>query len=77
MLDTFTITIVTTDANVAMLPLYDRMPVILAPADYTAWLDGLTPPEQVQALIRPCAEAMLAAHPVRRPSATSATIGRS
>ncbi len=31
-------TILTTDASSAMRPLHDRMPVILPPADWTAWL---------------------------------------
>ncbi|HRP23883.1 MAG TPA: SOS response-associated peptidase [Thauera sp.] len=63
-IDTFTI--VTTAANTAMRPLHDRMPVILAPVDYAAWLDGATPSEQVQALLQPCPEAALALHPVSR-----------
>jgi putative SOS response-associated peptidase YedK len=63
-LDTFTI--VTTDANASMRPLHDRMPVILAPEDYGAWLDGATAPDPVQALVRPCAEALLATRPVSK-----------
>lgn len=63
-LDTFTI--VTTDANAAMRPLHDRMPVILAPRDYAAWLSGATPADQVQGLVRPCPEAGLAAYAVSR-----------
>ena len=47
-----------------MRPLHDRMPVILAPGDYWAWLNGATPVERVQALVRPCPEAELAVHPV-------------
>ena len=50
-LDTFTI--VTTEANAAMRPLHDRMPVILAPGDYWAWLNGVTEADQIQALVRP------------------------
>ena len=61
-IDTFTI--VTTEANAAMRPLHDRMPVILAPADWWAWLNGATAADQVQALLRPCPEAALAAYPV-------------
>lgn len=33
-----TCTIVTVDANPLVAPLHDRMPLILAPADYDAWL---------------------------------------
>jgi putative SOS response-associated peptidase YedK len=31
--------IITTDANEIMAPVHNRMPVILDPADYDAWLD--------------------------------------
>lgn len=62
--DTFTIC--TTDANAALRPLHDRMPVILAPADYAAWLTGDAASDQLQALIRPCADVMLATHPVSK-----------
>ena len=34
-----TCTIVTTEANDLMRPIHDRMPVIIAPGDYAAWLD--------------------------------------
>jgi putative SOS response-associated peptidase YedK len=33
-------TILTTEANELLQPLHDRMPVILAPKDYDAWLDS-------------------------------------
>ena len=61
-IDTFTL--ITTTANAAIRPLHERMPVILAPADYTAWLSADTAPDQVQRLIQPCPEGLLAAHPV-------------
>ena len=32
--------ILTTDANAVLRPLHDRMPVILAPAEYSRWLDA-------------------------------------
>jgi len=32
-------TILTTDANEVLRPLHDRMPVVVAPADFAAWLD--------------------------------------
>jgi putative SOS response-associated peptidase YedK len=32
-------TILTTEANELMLPIHDRMPVILPPEQYTLWLD--------------------------------------
>ena len=61
-IDTFTL--ITTTANAAIRPLHDRMPVILAPADYAAWLSAGTALDQVQRLIQPCPEGLLAAHPV-------------
>jgi putative SOS response-associated peptidase YedK len=58
-------TIVTTEANAMMQDLHERMPVILAPNDYTLWLD---PDEQdveaVAHLIAPCPDDELVAHPV-------------
>ena len=59
-----TATIVTTDANGVLKPLHDRMPVILAPEDYDAWLDPETPKEAAEALLRPCPEDWLEAYPV-------------
>ena len=38
-----TCTILTTAANAAVMPLHDRMPVILEPEHETAWLDVATP----------------------------------
>jgi putative SOS response-associated peptidase YedK len=46
-------TIITTKANELMRGIHDRMPVILAPSDYAAWLDPTTPPDVLQALLRP------------------------
>jgi len=63
-LDTFTI--VTTEANAAMRPLHDRMPVILAPGDWWAWLNGAAAADKVQALVRLCPEVMLGAYVVGR-----------
>jgi putative SOS response-associated peptidase YedK len=55
---------VTTDANEVLKPLHHRMPVILAPEDYDAWLDTETPKEAAEALLRPCPEDWLEAYPV-------------
>jgi putative SOS response-associated peptidase YedK len=47
-------TIIVTVANALVAPIHDRMPVILAPADYETWLDpDLTVPERVLPLLRP------------------------
>ena len=58
-------TILTTRPNELMQPLHNRMPVILQPKDYAAWLqsDG-TNMDELQHLLRPAPDAMLAATPV-------------
>ena len=49
-----TVTIVTTEANDKLRPIHERMPVILAPAAYAAWLDvDACPPDEAQALLKP------------------------
>jgi len=58
-----TFTILTTDANELLMPIHDRMPVILAPADYDAWL-GAEDPAAVQALLQPFPAAAMVATPV-------------
>lgn len=58
-----TCAIVTTDANAVMRPIHDRMPVILAPADFARWLD-CRPDIDVADLLRPCDPAMLDAFKV-------------
>ena len=49
-----TCSIVTTEANAQMQVLHDRMPVILHPDDYGAWLgEQSAPPTELKALLRP------------------------
>jgi len=55
--------IIVTDANTATRPIHDRMPVILAPEDYTRWLSPVSA-EAAQALLAPCPADWLACHPV-------------
>lgn len=55
-------TIVTTDANTLVAPIHDRMPVILDPADFDAWLDGDR--ETALALLKPFDPAAMEAYPV-------------
>jgi putative SOS response-associated peptidase YedK len=58
-------TIVTTEANAALRDLHDRMPVVLAPADYALWLDpGVVEPAALSHLLAPCSEDELVAEPV-------------
>jgi len=59
-----TFAILTTSANGLMAPIHDRMPVILAPADYAAWLDPHGVPERLKELLRPCPEGFLRVYPV-------------
>jgi len=33
------VSLITTEPNALMQPIHDRMPVIVAPEDYAAWLD--------------------------------------
>lgn len=47
-------TLITTEANDVVRPCHDRMPVILAPADYGLWLDpALTQSPPLLSLLRP------------------------
>ena len=52
--------LITTEPNDTVQPIHDRMPVILAPSDYDAWLDPAASPAALQALIRPYAGPMRA-----------------
>jgi putative SOS response-associated peptidase YedK len=57
-----TCTIITTDANTLVRELHDRMPVILAPDDYAAWLDaGIA---KAQELLRPYPPDQMTVYPV-------------
>jgi putative SOS response-associated peptidase YedK len=48
-----TCTLITTDANERLRTIHNRMPVILAPADYALWLDlRLHEPERLRELLR-------------------------
>jgi putative SOS response-associated peptidase YedK len=56
--------ILTTDANLLMSRIHDRMPVIIAPEHYDAWLDPRTPAPALRDLMQPCPSEWLDAHPV-------------
>src|SRR5262249_35050656 len=47
-------TILTTEANEVVRPLHDRMPVLLDPRDYAAWLDPSGQKPALLELLRPC-----------------------
>ncbi len=58
-------TIITTSANGTMAPIHDRMPVILPPAAWEAWLDpGQDDVEALGNLLVPAPESLLTMHPV-------------
>jgi putative SOS response-associated peptidase YedK len=60
-----TCTLLTTEANELLAPHHDRMPVILRPEDYEAWLDpGVRRPELPTPLLRPYPHEEMAAYAV-------------
>ena len=62
-----TFTILTTNANLLMADIYDRMPVIIKPEDYSSWLDTkLTDIPRIQAMIKPYPERLMEAYPISR-----------
>ena len=58
--DLQTCAVITTEANAKMAAVHDRMPVIVARADYAAWLGG------ADGLLRPCPEDAIAIRRVSR-----------
>ncbi len=57
--------LLTTSPNELLQPIHDRMPVIIAAADYDAWLDPQAQrPETLQPLLRPYPAALMTAYPV-------------
>lgn len=60
-------TILTTEANTALRPLHHRMPVVLDPEDFEAWLDpGASQERHVQPLMRPYSRGVLTVRRVSR-----------
>jgi putative SOS response-associated peptidase YedK len=57
-------TILTTAANAVLRPLHDRMPVILAAAEYSHWLDGNAPAAELTPLLDPYPADEMTAYPV-------------
>jgi putative SOS response-associated peptidase YedK len=60
----YTCTILTTDPNELVARIHDRMPVVLDPSDWDAWLAEGTPTEQLRSLLRPAPAEPLAAYAV-------------
>lgn len=48
----FTCCVLTTTANELVRPLHERMPAILAPEEYAAWLDPDTPQKNLRSLLK-------------------------
>ena len=59
-----TVCILTTTPNELMAPIHDRMPVILDPKNWEAWLEPGTPHQDLEALLVPCPASSLLAHAV-------------
>jgi putative SOS response-associated peptidase YedK len=57
-------TILTTSPNEVIRSIHDRMPVIIAPADFDRWLDPKVDADGVADLLRPCAPDEMEATPV-------------
>jgi len=57
-------TILTTEANELVAELHDRMPVILSPEQYAAWLNSQTPLHEVLALLKPFDSRAMHKYPV-------------
>lgn len=53
-----TFTVITTQANLKMSSIHDRMPVIISPKQYAGWLHG------EEGLLRPAAESTICHYPV-------------
>lgn len=57
-----TVCLITTAANALMAGIHDRMPVIVEPGDYAAWLDARY--ESPKTLLRPYPDSRMQAYPV-------------
>jgi putative SOS response-associated peptidase YedK len=58
-----TCTIITAEANELVWPVHERMPAILPPGDFAAWLDPQTPAGELPGVLRPYPAAEMAADP--------------
>lgn len=59
-----TAAIVTTECNDCLRPIHARMPAVIAPEDFAAWLSRDTEPDAALALLRPAPEDLFACVPV-------------
>ena len=58
--------IIVGEANPLVAPVHDRMPVILMPEDYDAWLNGHAETEALRGLLRPFDPELMKAYEVSR-----------
>lgn len=77
--EVMTFSILTTEPNPPMATIHNRMPVIIQPEDYTAWLDPeLTDVTRIQAMAKPYPERLMEAyrisHKVNNPLHDSADL---
>jgi len=56
--DLETYTILTTNANKALQDIHERMPVILDPDEFNAWLDPDSETDDLEAMLRPYDDAL-------------------
>jgi putative SOS response-associated peptidase YedK len=62
-----TVAVLTTEANEAVRPVHERMPVVVPPTAYAHWLDPeARDAEALAPLLRPCPAEWIAMHPVDR-----------
>ncbi|WP_199485191.1 SOS response-associated peptidase [Actinomadura craniellae] len=61
----WTCTVITTEASDDVGRIHDRMPMVVEPSRWDAWLDpGLTDPDEVRSLLVPAMAGTMEAHPV-------------
>jgi putative SOS response-associated peptidase YedK len=58
-------TVITTEATDDVGRIHDRMPMLVEPERFAAWLDpALTQPDEVRSLLVPAVQGRLTSHPV-------------
>lgn len=77
--DVMSFSILTTEPNALMATIHNRMPVIIQPADYAAWLDPeLTDVTRIQTMTKPYPERLIEtyriSHKVNNPLHDSADL---
>lgn len=70
-----TFCVITTGPNVVMSPIHDRMPVLIQPQDWEAWLDPKVAGGDVAGLVVPAPDDLLVAWPVSKAVSWAANEG--